>query len=96
MVVWGGEGGEGIVEGGGEEEESRSVLVKVRRLEAASCSAETHQGRALSSQRTNVPPRLLSLTLEVQGLLQGVTLGWTPWVSPVEGRRVELRGGFGQ
>lgn len=53
------------------------------------CSAGTHQGRALSSQRTNVPPRLLSLTLEVQGLLQGLTLGWTPEVSPDEGEEKE-------
>lgn len=35
----------------------------------------THQGRLCSSQRTNVPPRVLSLSLEVQGLFQGLVLG---------------------
>lgn len=30
---------------------------------------------AFSSQRTNVPPRVLSLSLEVQGLFQGLMLG---------------------
>lgn len=49
------------------------------------CSLVTRQGRPLSSQRTNVPPWLLSLTLEVQGLLKGLTLEWTPEVSPEEG-----------
>lgn len=33
---------------------------------------------AFSSQRTNVPPRVLSLSLEVQGLFQGLTLGRLP------------------
>lgn len=35
----------------------------------------THQGMAFSSQWTNVPPRVLSLSLEVQGLFQGLMLG---------------------
>lgn len=30
---------------------------------------------AFSSQRTNMPPRVLSLSLEVQGLFQGLMLG---------------------
>lgn len=37
--------------------------------------SQTHQGRALSSHRTNVPPRVLSLTLDMQGLFQGLFQG---------------------
>ncbi len=40
-----------------------------------SCASDTHQGMAFSSQRTNVPPRVLSLSLELQGLFQGLMLG---------------------
>lgn len=64
------------------------LMVSPKQAESR-CSAGTHQGRALSSQRTTVPPRLLSSTLEVQGLLEGVTLGWTPEVSPEEGEEEE-------
>lgn len=37
---------------------------------------EAYQGMPFSSQRTNVPPRLLSLSLEVEGIFQGLMLGW--------------------
>lgn len=39
-------------------------------------AGETHQGKAFSSQWVYVPPRVLSLSLEVQGLFQGLILGW--------------------
>lgn len=61
--------------------ESRNPLHPTRFLSetkswsCVSSEDKTHLGMLFSSQRTNVPPRVLSFSLEVQGLFQGLMLG---------------------